>query len=244
MDWSLPARLLAAHILGDFVLQPDRWVADRSARNFRSPYLYTHGVVHFILATGFSFLPNGWWIGALIGCGHIVLDGFKALLRRKDVVGFIVDQALHLLIIAFCCCYVSGVDLVSLIRGAVHDERGWWIVAGYALNALLYPKLIALATERWRVHVPAERELLYKAGRWIGVMERTLVFTFVLIGQWSAIGFLMAAKSVFRFGDLREGKDKGHTEYVLIGTLLSFGLALATGLAIQILLRHLAPHFS
>lgn len=39
-----------------------------------------------------------------------------------------------------------------------------------------------------------------------------------------AVGFLLAAKSVFRFGDLRDDQDRKRTEYVLIGTLLSFGL--------------------
>jgi hypothetical protein len=240
MDWSLPARLLIAHILGDFVLQPDAWVADRSRRHFGSPYLYMHGLIHFILATGFSFLPDGWWIGTLIGAGHIVLDGFKALLKGNDVKAFVIDQSLHLLVIGFCFLYAGRVNLAPHIQSLIHNKHIWWIACGYALNIFLYPKLIALATEKWRVHVPPERELLYKAGRWIGVIERMLVFTFVLVTQWAAIGFLMAAKSVFRFGDLREGKDKGHTEYVLIGTLLSFGLALGTGLIIQTLLHHIA----
>jgi hypothetical protein len=240
MDWILPARLLVAHILGDFVLQPDHWVADRSKRHFASPYLYAHGLIHFILAAGLSFEPNGWWIGATIGVGHIVLDGFKALLKGNSVIAFIIDQALHIAIIAFCACYISGTNLVLTFQAVVYNPYLWWIACGYGLNAFLYPKLIALATEKWRVHVPPDRELLYKAGRWIGVIERMLVFTFVLIHQWAAVGFLMAAKSVFRFGDLREGKDKGHTEYVLIGTLLSFALALATALIIQIILQQIA----
>jgi hypothetical protein len=46
---------------------------------------------------------------------------------------------------------------------------------------------------------------------------------------WVKAGFLLAAKSVFRFGDLKESKDRKLTEYVLIGTLLSFGIALLAG---------------
>ncbi|HLV52538.1 MAG TPA: hypothetical protein VKY29_00860, partial [Cryomorphaceae bacterium] len=48
--------------------------------------------------------------------------------------------------------------------------------------------------------------------------------------QWAAIGFLMAAKSIFRFGDLTRAKDRRLTEYILIGTFLSFGIALAVGM--------------
>jgi len=72
---------------------------------------------------------------------------------------------------------------------------------------------------------------LKNAGQFIGILERLFVFAFILLNQWSAIGLLIAAKSVFRFGDLSRAKDRKLTEYILIGTLLSFGLAIATGLA-------------
>jgi hypothetical protein len=51
----------------------------------------------------------------------------------------------------------------------------------------------------------------------------------VIIGKWEGIGFLLAAKSIFRFGDLKEAKDRKLTEYILIGTLLSFGVAIMVG---------------
>ena len=236
MDYTFPARLLVAHIIGDFVLQPDSWVASRNKKHFASPYLYLHGLIHFTLVMGLSFSADAWWIGAIIGAGHIVLDGGKALFRANDIRAFIIDQLLHVAIIAACWCYVQNIQLAVVLRPLIAAPGLWWITTGYLLNIFLYPRLIALATEKWRVHVPPERELLYKAGRWIGIIERILVFTFVLIGQYAAVGFLMAAKSVLRFGDLRESKDKGHTEYVLIGTLLSFGLALITGILLRALL--------
>lgn len=71
---------------------------------------------------------------------------------------------------------------------------------------------------------------LANAGKYIGILERLFVFTFILVGQWEGIGFLLAAKSVFRFGDLKESKDRKLTEYILIGTLLSFGIAMGVGL--------------
>jgi predicted membrane-bound spermidine synthase len=68
------------------------------------------------------------------------------------------------------------------------------------------------------------------AGKFIGYLERVMVFTFILYGRWEAVGFLLAAKSVFRFGNLKESHDRKLTEYVLIGTLLSFGIAIAIAL--------------
>jgi hypothetical protein len=74
------------------------------------------------------------------------------------------------------------------------------------------------------------------AGKIIGYLERLMVLTFILSHHWEAVGFLLAAKSVFRFGDLKESHDRKLTEYVLIGTLLSFGIALAVSLITAMLL--------
>lgn len=73
-------------------------------------------------------------------------------------------------------------------------------------------------------------ESLKDAGRYIGMLERMLVFVFIITNHWEAVGFLITAKSVFRFGDLKESKHRKLTEYILIGTLISFGIAILTGI--------------
>jgi hypothetical protein len=65
---------------------------------------------------------------------------------------------------------------------------------------------------------------LMNGGRLIGQLERALIFLFIFIGQTAGIGFLVAAKSILRF---EEAKKQQLAEYVLIGTLLSFSLAVA-----------------
>lgn len=67
------------------------------------------------------------------------------------------------------------------------------------------------------------------AGQMIGYVERLLIFIFVLCGSFEAIGFLITAKSILRFGE--SAKDKHYAEYVLLGTLLSCLLALIVALA-------------
>ena len=58
------------------------------------------------------------------------------------------------------------------------------------------------------------------------MLERLFIFGFIIINFWEGIGFRLAAKSIFRFGDLKESKDIKLTDYILIGTLLGFGLAI------------------
>lgn len=74
---------------------------------------------------------------------------------------------------------------------------------------------------------------------YIGIIERILVFVFIVTNHWEAIGFLLAAKSVFRFGDLKRAKDRRLTEYILVGTLLSFGLAILSGMTTLYLLEQI-----
>lgn len=75
--------------------------------------------------------------------------------------------------------------------------------------------------ERYKIGKTESCESIKNAGALIGNLERIIAFAFVLIGQYEAVGFIIAAKSLLRFKDT----DTAKTEYVLAGTLLSFGIA-------------------
>lgn len=74
---------------------------------------------------------------------------------------------------------------------------------------------------------------LPNAGKWIGYLERVLILTFIYTGNVEGIGFLLAAKSVFRFGELNRAQDIKVTEYVLIGTFVSFTIAIIIGFGVK-----------
>ena len=71
-------------------------------------------------------------------------------------------------------------------------------------------------------------------GAMIGCLERLLIYLFVMSDQAGAVGFLIAAKSVFRFGELSQQQHRLEAEYITIGTLLSF----VVGCAIAMAARH------
>ncbi len=48
----------------------------------------------------------------------------------------------------------------------------------------------------------------------------------------------MTAKSILRFGDVRDSSQRKHTEYVIIGTFMSFGWALLIAVLMQLGIRH------
>lgn len=115
------------------------------------------------------------------------------------------------------------------------DVKIWAIIGAYVVIILPGSVLISKITEKWRRDIyenkdPGNKdESLENAGRMIGVLERFLILTFVLLQQYSAIGLLVAAKSIFRFSESRK-----MGEYVLIGTLLSFTIAIIVGLIAEL----------
>lgn len=95
--------------------------------------------------------------------------------------------------------------------------------------------MLSLFVRKWAPSVATDRSLP-NAGKWIGYLERILILTFILTGNAEGIGFLLAAKSVFRFGELSKAQDIKTTEYVLIGTLASFTVAILVGFATLLLI--------
>jgi hypothetical protein len=102
---------------------------------------------------------------------------------------------------------------------------------------ILWPSgfVISKITKRWTNHLEKiSDDSLPEAGKWIGYLERILVYTLVLLGQYEAIGLLLTAKSILRFGS----KIKVQSEYILVGTLLSISIALLVGLAAKLIISY------
>ena len=150
---------------------------------------------------------------------------------------FFIDQTLHLLSLCVLWYFFSPQPIqLDLIQ----STNVWVYAASLVFLTQVSSMLIQMMMLKWSSALNDESDdSLTNAGKWIGILERLFVFTFVVTENWEAIGFLLAAKSVFRFGDLKESKDRKLTEYILIGTLLSFGIALATGMLTRELLKTL-----
>lgn len=102
-----------------------------------------------------------------------------------------------------------------------------------------------------REPVEYQRPGLEEAGKIIGHLERTIILIFYLGGSLEGIAFLVVAKSIYRFGDLRRGhneKDQDGneeevtfsiSEYIILGSLLSYTLAMIVSVIIDLVLHHL-----
>lgn len=247
MDLSLLLGLALAHLIGDFLLQPGHWVDARQERGIQAPELYLHALVHAALSTAVLTLatlsaangPSPGIVAGLvivIGVSHTLIDLGKARLAPDRLRWFLLDQALHGLVLVgvWCAWLNSWQPLVFTWRWLASPDI-LMIILAYLLITRPMSIAINLAMQRWSAQL-SEPGTLVAAGARIGILERFLILTLVLADQMTAIGFLLAAKSVLRFGELRNTQDRKLTEYVLLGTLLSFSATIGLGLVVTLAL--------
>lgn len=227
-------KLLLAHLIGDFFLQPESWVKAKENKKLRSWQLYVHATIHALLSLLVMWDRQFWTWAILIGVVHFIIDAAKITFQTEKTrrAWFVGDQMLHLVSLFFIGLWSNGLSQ-DFTRFA--NE----ITLVIFTLALLLTKptsiLVKIIISKWTPHTD-DAASLASAGMYIGIIERLLTFLFILSNHWEAVGFLIAAKSIFRFGDLKEAKDRRLTEYVLIGTLLSFGIAITAGVITRLVM--------
>ncbi|WP_445385275.1 DUF3307 domain-containing protein [Robiginitalea sp. IMCC44478] len=225
-------KLLLAHLIGDFILQTNKGVVHKEANRAASWYLYLHLLIHFGLPLLLLWDLSYWKLALVLALSHGVIDLITLYTRhwyKFKSFPFFLDQAAHLLVLFALASYPDTRQ--AFLR--LVENLDWPLITG--LVFVTYPAAIIMTKilEGFSERIPTDHKSLPNAGKYIGIIERLLVFLFILLDRWEAIGLLIAAKSVFRFNDLKESNNRKWTEYILIGTLLSFGLAILAGLAVR-----------
>lgn len=224
-NWLLLS-LLVAHVIGDFYLQSDKYCKRKETAKIRSPFLYIHSAIIGLLSWAFVPAIDFGPFVLVIFLTHLLIDAIKSY-TGKGLCPFLADQVWHVAILCLIACrYVPQCRLPIQCIDFLSDIS--IPVMALAVLCCLKPAniLIKLTLERYKIGETASCENIKNAGALIGNLERILTLTFVIIGQYEAVGFIIAAKSLLRFKDT----DTAKTEYVLAGTLLSFGVATLCGL--------------
>ena len=111
------------------------------------------------------------------------------------------------------------------------------LVTAYLLVSLPASWLVKRLLKPWIEQIRSgATPTLVNAGAMIGYLERFLILTFILLGEYTAMGFVLALKAAFRFKDTG---DHTQAEYMLMGTFLSLAITLAVGLSANWLLSQL-----
>jgi hypothetical protein len=229
--------LVIAHLIVDFVLQPKKWVEDKQEHGYRSKYLLVHAILAGALSYLFVMNWDAWYIIIVIGVSHFAIDALKTG-RYDGARVFVLDQLAHfaVMILLWLALVQPAADLGSFadqLGGIWESNNVVLLLTG--LIFVIWPAgiLIGKLTKGLRDRIAEGNELLEISGKYIGYAERIMIFLFVLVDQYIAIGFIVATKSLFR---LDEKRSPAYVEYHLLGSLLSFASAIAVGLIVRYLI--------
>ncbi len=220
---------LIAHVLADFTLQPQRWCDKKDEKICSKEHVY-HIVIVFGLSWLCSMQISFWWTALAIAGIHFILDILKSILSgQKKLIHalFFIDQSLHLLSIVVAVYWFSNIQ--TIIFPVEITAQNVLIVLSFLLCTKPANIIIREVLKSFEIPVSgsADTNELMHAGKLIGTLERIISLTLILVNQFAAVGFIIAAKSLLRFRDTATAR----TEYLLIGTLLSFGIAILLGIA-------------
>jgi len=228
--------LLSAHFISDFALQSERMVRQKR----KLPTFALHIGLTFAIAYLAIGDPFHWETPLVVALSHALIDLLKIRFesnRANDLAVFVIDQSLHIAVIATLVMWARPLLVLPDETLPSNDWNQKYLLLASACIAttrasgILIQKILRTILGRENLDESAPKGLP-NAGRYIGYLERLLLLIFILQNQFAAAGFLVAAKSIFRFGDIN-GKNRKDAEYILVGTLLSFTIGIVVAIAVK-----------
>ncbi|MFQ3198920.1 MAG: hypothetical protein ACJAUL_002809 [Paraglaciecola sp.] len=227
--------LIMTHVVGDFYVQRRAWITCRNTNHLLSMGLLKNFISHVLLLVMVLWLSGhmtlkGALVITLVSLTQLLINLWKSY-QVENLYYFMLDQLLHLTVLVLAWVVLSGFSLSQIMAqvGLLVDDKFIAIAVAYIVACKPASMTISIGLKGLTEQLNSNQAGLVSAGRWIGYLERCLIISFVLIGQFAGVGFLLAAKTIFRFGDLTKEQDMKLTEYMMLGTLLSFSCALLLG---------------
>jgi hypothetical protein len=229
-----------AYVISNFIFVPSYYIHERQSvltnRYYRS---FVKALIFFLFSFFLSiradFIIGSIIMSIIVGLVNFFLDKTKNSTANLLIAQIIQVSALFI-VVHLHNGFISSYDLAKLLGDFLLSERHLWYLTAYLLclgPANVMIKLL-LKTQDLIPKKSENDDSLLRAGRFIGNIERVITITLVFNNQYEAIGLFIAAKSLIR---IKEG-DKALSEYVLVGTLLSFGIAIMIGLAIEKVMKY------
>jgi len=238
--------LLTSHLLADFIFQTNGMVENKKHPLVLLQHVFVVTSTTFLLLRSFH-----WPILMTTFVTHLGFDYLKSQQNKDTWQLFSIDQLAHLsVIVAIAIIYPNAADQGWWpFKNQVWQEAAFYVslcfIAGVILNVRVGGILIGKLTDPIRKQIqdskiiesPKSRndrdptdddddylvEGIEHGGIYIGWLERSMTMLLILVGQPNAIGFLIAAKSVMRFGEIKQAKHRKLAEYIIIGSFLSIG---------------------
>lgn len=228
------AAMLLAHIVADYVFQGDglaRWKSERLSG------VVVHGGI-VLAVTWLLSLPytRGWWPYALlIGLTHTLIDALRTragqVSSQTALVLFLLDQALHLAITLAALSlsgYLALGQIVEAVVRRAQDVRLVTFLIGYVFITM--PAWIIVRFLVRGLVANPEAEALLSTDKYVGILERGLITTLVILGQFFLIPLVAVPRLVL---DGPRVRKSGLASGYVAELLTSAAVAIAVGLALR-----------
>lgn len=204
--------LWIAHIIGDFYIQNEMLARNKHRWNSE---MKKHLVIYALPFLCISIFFNiNIYILMIIIISHACIDICTVECKRKykdrELIIFCIDQLLHFVVIYTCSYQINTLVVVP-------DN---YLLVVFSVLMLMKPIgiIISLIFKIiFRNEVDGDN---IKIGRYIGYLERIIIFLLCCFDSISTIGFVLAAKTMVRYKDINTNENHFQEKY-LIGTLMS-----------------------
>ena len=233
--------LIIGHMIGDFYLQSNSMFKQNKV--LKHSFIYSISVLFmlslsYITNSTFTFsirtLSRFLVYGLILFGSHYLVDSIKFFIEPKMLSShksdrflksfgiFIIDQLIHILVLllVYYCWY--GIFPIGKV------SPGLMLVL--SLLFLIMPASIIISKTLSLVTGEEGQGFVLDDGSLIGIMERLLIFFLAISNSAEGIGFIIAAKTMVRYGEFEKGKqiEETHESYTssfrvkyLIGTMTS-----------------------
>lgn len=214
----------------DFWCQSDESIEVKERQDFfvagfYKTELFKHSTLYVILSCSIFLLyqSENFWnviIAVLLLSSHIIIDLTKKNLNKvfpkfKNHL-FFVDQSLHILVLTILSLFIEQ-NFIAKIELSFYEP---YINSFLALVLLgkTGNVIFGVLFSKYKPNDVDDDKGHKNAGAIIGTLERVLMLIFLVMSEFTAIGYVIAAKSLARFSKLAKTQ---FGEYFIIGTLFS-----------------------
>ena len=249
------AILLLCHFIGDFYLQTKKMAKSKEndyKKTIVHSILYTVpffvvfiiGIFYITTTDALTYL---FLALAVASISHLIIDLIKCSIMKKDSTKknnesenqkddeiekdnrstlFFADQLSHILFLATIALVICNIESYVSIWSSFPPNYAEILYFVLLITFVTVPSSIIfkMIFKKYQP-IPKTSESIEGAGEIIGFMERILTAVFCVMGQFTAVGFIIAAKSIARYDKI--SKDGAFAEYYLIGTLFSILVTVA-----------------
>lgn len=178
---------------------------------------------------------NGLWMGTPVAAWIVILfanqlrRSLRSLKEKADEWMPLAEGALALL------AMVAAYSFAKTLAPMIPEAEPWRGKLCLALSALLFLAVgatyLVRAVLAYTGYDPGQNlgkisAKEFRVGKVIGMAERWIACALVASGQYEALGILLAAKGLVRSKELENGQV---SNYVILGSLTSLGLAMLVG---------------